>query len=100
MTIDELAAYPKATVGTKIAAEFLGCDRYALNIAAKQNRLNIPFFFSGNRLHISRTGLLDFLGYYKEKTLEAAQSGKLRLEDPPPTHGVRWLRQEETREVV
>ncbi len=94
MTIDELAAYPKATVGTAIAAEFLGCDRYALNVAAKNNKLNIPFFFSGNRLHISRTGLLEFLGYYREKTLEAARSGKLRIEEPEDSRGVRWIKQE------
>lgn len=63
MTLDELAAYPKATVGTKIASEILGCDRYSLNIAAKQGTLNAEYFFSGNRLHISKAWLLHFCGY-------------------------------------
>lgn len=63
MTLDELAAYPKASVGSKVAAEILGCDRYSLNIAAKQGTLNADYFFSGNRLHISKAWLLGFCGY-------------------------------------
>ena len=63
MTLDELAAYPKATVGSKIASEILGCDRYSLNIAAKNGTLNADYFFSGNRLHISKAWLLHFCGY-------------------------------------
>ena len=53
MTIEELAAVPGQSVGSKEAAAILGCDRYALNIAAKQGTLNLPYFFSGNRLKIS-----------------------------------------------
>ena len=63
MTLDEVAASPKATVGTKTAAEILGCDRYSLTIAAKQGTLNAEYFFSGNRLHISKAWLLHFCGY-------------------------------------
>lgn len=63
MTLDELAAWPKATVGSKEAAQILGCDRYSLNIAAKQGTLNAEYFFSGNRLHISKAWLLHFCGY-------------------------------------
>ena len=41
MTVEELAALPGVHVGTKEAAAVLGCDRYSLNIAAKQGTLNI-----------------------------------------------------------
>ena len=63
MTLDELAAWPKETVGSKEAAQILGCDRYAMNIAAKQGTLNAEYFFSGNRLKISKAWLLHFCGY-------------------------------------
>lgn len=63
MTIQELIEWPKPTVGSKEASEILHCDRYLLNLSAKAGRLNIPYFFSGNRLHISKAGLLEFLGY-------------------------------------
>lgn len=63
MTVQELAAWPKNSVGTKEAAELIGCSRWGLSLAAKQGMLAIPYTFSGNRLHISKTGLLEFLGY-------------------------------------
>lgn len=72
MTLDELANWPKAGVSTRIAAEILGCDRYSLNIAAKQGTLNADYFFSGNRLYISKAWLLSFCGYpgYQSRTDE------------------------------
>ena len=63
MTVQELAAWPKNSVGTKEAAELIGCSRWGLSLAAKQGQLAIPYTFSGNRLHISKNGLLEFLGY-------------------------------------
>lgn len=60
MTLDELKAMPGYTVGTKEASAVLGCDRYALNIAAKQGTLALPHFFSGNRLKISKEALINF----------------------------------------
>lgn len=63
MTLEELAELPGYTVGTKIAAEFLGADRYSLNIAAKAGRLGLPYAFSGNRLKISKAALLEYCGW-------------------------------------
>lgn len=65
-TLEEVAAMPGNSVGTKIAAELIGCDRYSLNIAAKEGTLGLPFVFSGNRLHISKAALLEFCGAKKE----------------------------------
>lgn len=62
MTLDEFAALPGNSVGTKEAAEILGCDRYALNVAAKQGMLGLPHFFSGNRLKISKAAILAYCG--------------------------------------
>ena len=67
MTPEELAALPGVTVGTKEAAAVLGCDRYALNIAAKQGTLNITHTFVGNRLKFSKASLLEFCGYIQEE---------------------------------
>lgn len=64
MTVEELAALPGVTVGSKEASAVLGCDRYALNIAAKNGELGLQCFFSGNRLKISKASLLEFCGYY------------------------------------
>ena len=75
MTLEELAAYPKPAVGTKIAAEILGCDRYSLNVAAKHGQLGADYFFSGNRLYISKEWLLNFCGYYRNGAKEG--QGKL-----------------------
>lgn len=72
MTIQELALWPKNSVGTKEAAELIGCSRWGLTLAAKQGMLAIPYTFSGNRLHISKAGLLEYLGYRE-------QEGKLIL---------------------
>ena len=74
MTIQDLAAWPKNSVGTKEAAELIGCSRWGLSLAAKQGMLAIPYTFSGNRLHISKTGLLEYLGYRQDE-----QTGALIL---------------------
>lgn len=71
MTVEELAAYPKPAVGTKIAAEILGVDRYSLNVAAKEGRLAADHFFSGNRLYISKAWLLKFCGYEEKPATTA-----------------------------
>ena len=67
MTVEELAALPVVSVGTKEAAAVLGCDRYSLNIAAKQGTLNIAHMFVGNRLKISKAALLEYCGYAKKE---------------------------------
>lgn len=61
VTVDDLKQMDSAWVGTLVASQALGCERYSLNVAAKQGMLGIPFFFSGNRLKISRMGIINFL---------------------------------------
>lgn len=62
MTIQELEQWPRPTVGTKEASELLGCSRWGLSLAAKAGNLgDLRYFFSGNRLHISKDSLIDFL---------------------------------------
>ena len=63
MTLEELAAMPGNSVGTKIAAHFLGTSRWGLSLAAKEGKLGLPFVFSGNRLKISKAALLEYCGY-------------------------------------
>ena len=63
MSLEELAALPGVHVGTKEAAAVLGCDRYSLNIAAKQGTLNLKYMYVGNRLKISKASLLEYCGY-------------------------------------
>lgn len=67
MTVEELAALPGVSVGTREAAAVLGCDRYSLNIAAKQGTLKIAHTFVGNRLKISKASLLEYCGYLKQE---------------------------------
>jgi excisionase family DNA binding protein len=67
MTLQELAALPGNTVGTKEAAEILGCSRWGLSLAAKQGQLGLPFVFSGNRLKISKAALLEYCGWKGEE---------------------------------
>lgn len=66
MTAQELAALPGNSVGTKEAAEVLGCSRWGITLAAKQGQLGLPFAFSGNRLKISKAALLEYMGYKQE----------------------------------
>ncbi len=66
MTLEELAAMPGNSVGTKEAAEVLGCSRWGLTLAAKQGQLGLPYAFSGNRLKISKAALLEYCGWRKE----------------------------------
>jgi hypothetical protein len=67
MTLEELAALPQNTVGTNVAAHFLEMDRFNVTLMARQNILppEIKCHFSGNRLHIMKWSLLDYLGYQK-----------------------------------
>ena len=75
MTAQELAALPGNSVGTKEAAEVLGCSRWGLTLAAKQGQLGLPYAFSGNRLKISKAALLEYLGYKPEEGQNGDHSG-------------------------
>lgn len=66
MTLDDLAKMPCRTVGTAIAAHFLEMDRFNVTLMARQKSLPLPenqYYFSGNRLHIVKDGLLTLFGY-------------------------------------
>lgn len=63
MTLTELARLPRNTIPPRIAAEFLECQPYALNVAARMGRLALAHYFSGNRLHISKVAILEYCGY-------------------------------------
>ena len=75
MTAQELAALPGNSVGTKEAAEVLGCSRWGITLAAKQGQLGLPFFFSGNRLKISKAALLEYLRYKPEEQEKPQETG-------------------------
>lgn len=62
MTIQEFAALPGMWVGTKEVSDLLNTDRYGLNLAAKAGKLGFEYFFSGNRLKISKASVLKFCG--------------------------------------
>lgn len=66
MTLEDLANLPCRTVGTAIAAHFLEVDRFNVTLMARQKSLPLPenqYYFSGNRLHIVKDGLLALFGY-------------------------------------
>ncbi|MBQ9252271.1 MAG: hypothetical protein IJ188_06525 [Clostridia bacterium] len=64
MTVEDLARLPQFTVGTAIAAHFLEVDQWYVTLMAKCGKMpEGSFFFSGNRLHVSKAWLLQFLGY-------------------------------------
>ena len=65
MTLEELAALPKRTVGTDVTAHFLEMDRFNVTLMARQKMFppEIKCYFSGNRLHCVKDSLLRYLGY-------------------------------------
>ena len=65
MTLEELAALPKRTVGTDVIAHFLEMDRFNVTLMARQKMFppEIKCYFSGNRLHVMKNSLLAYLGY-------------------------------------
>ena len=69
MTLEELAALPQQTVGTNVIAHFLEMDRFNVTLMARQKMfpeiLQSRCHFSGNRLHMMKNSLLEYLGYGK-----------------------------------
>ena len=65
MTMEELAALPRRTVGTDVMAHFLEMDRFNVTLMARQKMFpeEIKCYFSGNRLHVVKKSLLNYLGY-------------------------------------
>ena len=65
MTLEELAALPKRTVGTDVIAHFLEMDRFNVTLMARQKMFppENKCYFSGNRLHVMKNSLLAYLGY-------------------------------------
>lgn len=70
MTLEQIAAMPGNSVGTKEAASILGISRWGLTLAAKQGQLGLPYVFSGNRLKISKSALLEYCGYKPDTKAE------------------------------
>ena len=61
--LDELEGMARFDITPQEAAPALGCDAYALNVAAKSGKLgSIGHFFAGNRLRLSRLDVLAFCG--------------------------------------
>ena len=61
--LDKLEKLPRFDLTPAEAAPALGCDQYALNVAAKSGNLgSIGYYFAGNRLHLSRLDVLAFCG--------------------------------------
>jgi len=72
MTLEDLAKWPKRTVGTEITAHFLEMDRWNVTLAARQKILPVENYFSGNRLHVKRDSILEYFGYHREAVHGAA----------------------------
>lgn len=62
-TLEELAAVPGYSVSPTVAARFLGCTPYALNLAAKEHRLTLGHYFAGRWLRISKADVLRYCGW-------------------------------------
>ena len=61
--LDEMESWTRFDITPAEAAPALGCDAYALNVAAKSGNLGtIGHFFAGNRLRLSRLDVLAFCG--------------------------------------
>lgn len=61
--LDMLEKLPRFDLSPAEAAPALGCDAYALNVAAKSGNLGtIGHYFCGNRLRLSKLDVLAFCG--------------------------------------
>lgn len=70
MTLQELIAYPKATVSPKQVASITGQDPYWYNLAARQGfELPFRFFWSGRNLRICKADVLAFCGLAPDGTV-------------------------------
>ena len=85
MTLQELMEYPKPTVPPTIAAKFLGCDPWSLNVAAKEGHLGLFHYFAGRNLRIAKWHLIDYLGYYSGKRGEVVRANDWWVEDDART---------------
>lgn len=63
MTLDELKAMDKSVIPPKIAALFLRCDPYSINVQAKKcpDQLGFPVTMIGNRVKIPRLAFIKYL---------------------------------------
>lgn len=63
MTLDELKALDRAVITPAIAAQFLGCNPYAISITARDcpERLGFPVSRVGSRTKIPRLAFIRFL---------------------------------------
>ena len=67
MTLDEIRESSKEMLTPAEVAEVLGCDRYSLNLQAKEdikhgvNSLGFEYAMIGNRMKIPRRAFLRFM---------------------------------------
>ena len=62
--LDKLEALPRYDISPTEAAPVLGCTPYSLNVRAKSGHMfgSIGFYFSGDRLRLSKMDVLRFCG--------------------------------------
>lgn len=58
MTLKELESSNKLFISPREMSQALNVPYYGIILAAKKGKLNLPFYFSGNRLKISRQAVL------------------------------------------
>ena len=69
MTMQQIRASGKEMLSPADIAPVLGCNPYAINVAAKEDpaRLGFPVCKIGNRVKIPRRAFLRWLGYEEVK---------------------------------
>ena len=63
VTLEQVAALEGPAVPVQMAAALFGVSAKAMTKAGKAGTLGLPFFFTGNRLMISKLAILDYCGY-------------------------------------
>ena len=69
MTLQQIRASGKEMLSPADVAQVLGCNPYAINVAAKEDpaRLGFPVCMIGNRVKIPRRAFLRWVGYEEVK---------------------------------
>lgn len=58
MTLEEIENSDKLFISPREMSQALNVPYYGIILAAKKGTLNLPFYFSGNRLKISREAVV------------------------------------------
>ena len=67
MTLADIESINKEFLIPSDVAEFLGCDKYSINVQAKENpdKLGFPVVVMGSRVRIPKAGFVYFCKYGK-----------------------------------